>query len=249
MSLTTYEAGHSNDVTVVLLHGGFLLHRMWTPQLAPLAQRYHILAPDLFYDELPRITIRNLASDVATLIEDKAHDKRAYVVGLSFGAVVATQLSILKPDLVKGAIISAGRVRGEIGDAVIRRMLQVMPKSWLMNNFLRQTIELCPELDGPAQEDMARIGKTGFIQTVKAIGDVDFSMHLSAIRVPTLVVVGGDDRPGFLRDAGALANAIPDAQLRIIPEVGHGWNLEEPDTFTEMVIDFVTEQEAQTTGA
>lgn len=243
MSLTFYAGGDPARPTVVLLHGASMLHRMWQPQLAPLTARYHVLAPDLFYDDLRQITIANLAADVADLI--RAHGGAAHVVGLSFGAVVATELAISAPDVVKSLVVSAGRVRGDFGDRVMRGLLQLLPEERLLRGFINATAAIDPELAEAAREDLARMGKDGFLALVGAMGAVDFREALGQIDVPALVQIGALDRSHFVLEARTLADSIPGAQFQIIPDVGHGWNLEDPELYTEILIEFINGLEAQ----
>lgn len=100
IKLNYYEAGNPQKPTVVLLHGGAMLHCMWLPQLAPLSERYHVLAPDLLYDDLKQPTIAQLADDIGELIRQRSA-AAAHVVGLSLGGIVATQLAISAPDNVR----------------------------------------------------------------------------------------------------------------------------------------------------
>jgi pimeloyl-ACP methyl ester carboxylesterase len=236
--LSGYDAGQSHATTVVLLHGGFLLHNMWHPQLQPLSQRYHVLAPDMIYNDLRQLTLPNLARDVAALIQSKAKTP-VYLVGLSLGAAVATQIAIDQPQLVKGLILSGGRAKTGMVDKLTTNLTRLMPENSLLNSFLSPTLDIYPLLDGIAQKDVERVRKAGFVQSLRALEGIDFTKSLSSIHVPTLVLVGSDDRPHFLREAEKLKDLIPGAELRVIADVGHGWNLEAPELFTETVIEFV----------
>lgn len=243
MSLTFYAGGDPAAPTVVLLHGASMLHRMWLPQLEPLSQRYHILAPDLFYDDLDRITLPGLAADVADLI--RTHGGTAHVVGLSFGAVVATQLAIDAPDTIKSLVISAARVRADFGDKVMRGLLGLVPEQRLLRGFINTTAAAYPELQAAVHEDMARMGKRGFIALIRAMGAVDFRTALQHINTPTLVQIGALDRGHFVLEARTLADSIPGAQFQIIPDVGHGWNLEAPELYTEILTEFIDSVETE----
>jgi pimeloyl-ACP methyl ester carboxylesterase len=69
--------------------------------------------------------------------------------------------------------------------------------------------------------------------------------RLPALRVPTLVVAGGDDRLTPLTHAEALAKAIPGAELEVIPGAGHLPYLESPDRFAERVLAFLARERSQ----
>ena len=57
--------------------------------------------------------------------------------------------------------------------------------------------------------------------------------------VPALVVVGEQDRRASLSDAQAMADALPDATLVRIPDVGHLCAVEDPARFNRAVGDFL----------
>jgi pimeloyl-ACP methyl ester carboxylesterase len=63
--------------------------------------------------------------------------------------------------------------------------------------------------------------------------------RLHRLRAPTLVVAGGDDRLPPLAHAEALAQAIPGAELEVIPGAGHLPYLESPDRFAERALAFL----------
>src|SRR3546814_15414458 len=60
------------------------------------------------------------------------------------------------------------------------------------------------------------------------IDQVDRLQHLADVSVPTLVVVGEQDRP-FVRPSQAMAAAVPGARLAAIPDAGHSPQFENPD--------------------
>lgn len=57
--------------------------------------------------------------------------------------------------------------------------------------------------------------------------------RLSAIRVPTLVVVGADDKES-LEPSRELASYIPGAEFKVVPDAGHVVNLKQPAIFNEL---------------
>ena len=61
---------------------------------------------------------------------------------------------------------------------------------------------------------------------------------LPSIAVPTLVLVGAEDR-NFLAAADYMAGKIPGAQKLVIPGAGHAANLDQPDAFNRAVADFL----------
>ena len=67
----------------------------------------------------------------------------------------------------------------------------------------------------------------------------DANPGLSAVRVPTLVIVGEEDAVTPPSAAKALAGGIPGAKLVTIPQAGHLSNLEAPEAFNAAVRAFL----------
>ncbi len=68
---------------------------------------------------------------------------------------------------------------------------------------------------------------------------LDLVERLAALRTPTLVVGGTDDRLTPPRYAEELAKAIPGAELAYIPEAGHLPYLESPELFARVVLSYL----------
>jgi pimeloyl-ACP methyl ester carboxylesterase len=62
--------------------------------------------------------------------------------------------------------------------------------------------------------------------------------HLPDINVPTLVIVGEQDEP-FRGPSDYMAAKIPGARLEIIPKAGHAANLDNPEAFNRVLLDFL----------
>lgn len=65
--------------------------------------------------------------------------------------------------------------------------------------------------------------------------------RLSEIHVPTLVVLGDADLPGVLVDGDIIAGGIPGARKAIMHGVAHAPNMERPEEFNRIVLDFLRE--------
>jgi pimeloyl-ACP methyl ester carboxylesterase len=63
---------------------------------------------------------------------------------------------------------------------------------------------------------------------------------LRQMTVPTLIVTGDDDEP-CLEPALFMKRSIPDARLWVVPRTSHPVNLEEPEAFNRVVLDFLAD--------
>ena len=64
----------------------------------------------------------------------------------------------------------------------------------------------------------------------------DMGAWLGLIRARTLVLTGADDTIIPPRESEALAQAIPSAQLNLIPQAGHLVAFEAPAAFNEILL-------------
>ena len=68
--------------------------------------------------------------------------------------------------------------------------------------------------------------------------------RIAQMKIPTLVIQGGDDQ-GCAKPSQFLKETLPGARLEILPNTGHGVNIEEPATVNRMVVDFIDGVEAR----
>lgn len=101
-------AGPEDGPRIVFVHATRLTRAMWAAQMRDLADEFRVIAPDLpghgaLVDE--PFTLDAAAATVASAIED-AGGGPAIVVGLSLGGYVGMHLAAMRPDLVRGLVLS-----------------------------------------------------------------------------------------------------------------------------------------------
>jgi pimeloyl-ACP methyl ester carboxylesterase len=66
---------------------------------------------------------------------------------------------------------------------------------------------------------------------------------MKALQVPTLVLVGDEDE-ACIEPSLFMKRHIPNCGLAMFPQSGHPINLEEPDLYNRLCLDFLTAVEA-----
>ena len=238
------QRGDRENPTVVLLHGLGIDHRMWTPQLADLGEDYFVLAPDL-PGFTPKVSgeVASLAATSRSVAEwlEQTLTPPVYLCGLSLGGMVALQLAHDYPHLVKGLIVSGAQVRPPpVLMGVQSLVLRFMPEKVFLKGtdapYMTETLKVAE------RETATFLGKQGFLRIMREAGKVDLRPLLPAVHQPSLILCGAKDKPN-LPAAKELAAKLPRAELKIIPGVGHVWNLEAPKKFSDEVRKFVAEVE------
>jgi 3-oxoadipate enol-lactonase len=88
-------------------------------------------------------------------------------------------------------------------------------------------------------ESMSALHKESYMKSIAARGDWKPVLDPRSVQVPTLVVVGNEDRLTPPAMARLIADAIPGARLAVIPAAGHLSNIEQPAAFNAAVLDFL----------
>lgn len=248
MKLYVYETGSKTQPAIVFLHGSPLSGRMWQPQLERLTD-FHCLAPDLPEHgrsaKVGPFVMDDTVRQVADLLRKAAPSGKAHVVGLSFGGVVAQAMLTQTPEVVDHVILSG--TAGRMNKALLALLkFQLLVNRPILKRFAPDKVAalMCSQFGIPAQYTAAM---SADIQRVSADAMLRFIMASYAdIQTPTqtqspvLVVVGQKETPVAKVLARRLARAIPGAQGRLVPGLGHVWNLQDPDLFANTVRAWVT---------
>jgi 3-oxoadipate enol-lactonase len=229
--------------SLILLHGLGIGHRMWLPQIEALEDRFHIIAPDLSgfakSASCGPFTLARAAADVAQLIDEHLGSS-AHVCGLSLGAMVALEIAVNRPASVQRLVVSGAQVRPHRALVTVQTLVMgLVPSGRLVSSIAKSIPGERSELKSAAREDLSQTGKHGLLDAINEGGRADFRMTMSRIQSPTVVLCGGRDRVN-IGAARLLATTVPNATLKIIPDVGHVWNLESPDLFTRTLDEFLT---------
>ena len=241
---------------VVLLHGGFLDHRQWTPQLATLPKRYRVVAPDArgHGDSSVAAAPFRHTDDLAALIRHLDAGP-AVLVGVSMGAATATDTALEHPDLVRALVVSgAGTSEPEFTDGWTHENLAAF---WapLMAGDLPTAIQIWNRFTvGPdrAVEDLdpavpALIADLTINTLMKHTADEpDWSSHATdtwaraaKLTIPVLAVIGAADSPDHRAMAARLADSVSGGRKATIADAAHYPNVEHPAEFDALVSEFV----------
>lgn len=253
LTLHFEEAG--TGLPFLLIHGFPFTSRMWKTQLASLATRARVLAPDLpgFGDSPaapPPHTVEQFAEDCASVLDALDILEPAVVGGLSMGGYVALAFARLFPERLRGLMLLSTRAGGDSAEGKANRdksIAQVktggtqpiadgMYPKFLAPAHYSQKPGAVAEL----KEILRGSTAAGVIAALTAMRDrPDSTPFLPSIQVPTLIVHGQEDQIIPSSEAELMAQAIPNSELHLIAKAGHLPNLEQPDEFDRIVISFL----------
>ncbi len=250
---------------LLLIHGGLGSLRMWDQQAPVFAERYQVIRFDargFGRTETEDVEFSDRADAAAVL--DHVDGGPAYVVGQSRGGITALDFVIEYPRRAAALVSVASGVGGYTAqlpdgpaapayaaemdrlwewkewdrlaeletqvwvdgwgqpatrvDGQLRRKV----RDWIFTNYHAQKVEGKPRpLDPPAAE------------------------RLADVRVPTLVLIGEVDEARGVASGRHLAGSVAGARLVGFRGVAHMIQLEEPERFNELVLEFLGEVDRQ----
>jgi pimeloyl-ACP methyl ester carboxylesterase len=200
------------------------------------------------------------ASDIGAVL-DAAAEKDAHVMGVSMGSAAALQFTIAQPNRVRSAILcSIGSGSDAKPDEYVANMEGMAARvekngmDQIRQNFTSSPARLKLKEKSPAEyqkflEDLERFSVQGLTNTMRGVQKRRPPLYahkdqIAALRVPALVIYGGID-PGCEKPSHFLAETLPGARLEMLPNTGHGVNLEEPDRVNQLVAEFIGAVEAK----
>lgn len=253
-SLYYRESGEGDPV--ILLHGGFLDHRMWDSQVRALSEGHRVIRYDIRHHG--RSKSEPVASsdmeDLAVLM-DSLEVSRATLVGLSMGGQIAIDFALLWPGRVESLVLVGPGLSGyrlgssalqgyleEIGDAIdrvdFRATIEVFTRYWCDGPY-RTPAEVDPEVREKVLEMLAgsrdRWDNNRLVQPL----DPPAMDRTGSIGARTLVVLGTVDMPDIRSVVEHLEATIPNVQRVDIPAVAHMVNLETPHRFNRLLLGFL----------
>jgi 3-oxoadipate enol-lactonase len=245
---------------VVFLHGIGGNRTNWHDQLPAVAAHFHAVAWDargygLSEDYEGPLAYRDICDDLLRLIDHFKADT-AHLVGLSMGASIIQDFHAYHAGRVASMVLADTRPGFEAGfDPVAREEFLRLRLEPLRAG--KAPVDIAPAVARSlmgvrAGEDvyqrliasMAALHKASYIKAIEARGTWQPVFVPDAVRVPTLVLVGEEDRLTPPAMAKTIAEAIPAARLAVIPAAGHLSNIEQPALFNRLILDFLLQSGA-----
>ena len=254
------RAGPRGDLPVILIHAGVADRRMWDPLWPALTAERDVVRLDLrgFGESVtrPHGVLCPVDDVLDTLTE--AGINRSHLVGASFGAGVAIEVALTRPEMVASLLLSApgGSLIAEVTPDL--RVFIQAERSALASGDLEGAVEanLTWWVDGPKRDagnvdlavrDLVRQMQRRAFEVTADWDDIQESEldppaleRLTDIRVPTLTLLGGLDLDAIHDAARRIADGILDARRVDWPDTAHLPSMERPDDFLALLQDWLT---------
>jgi pimeloyl-ACP methyl ester carboxylesterase len=256
------EAGREHDETLLLLHSGEFgasAAFSWAPVIGPLAEEFHVLAPDMIgyghteklfsFEDQFDLRVSHVGDFLDTLCVDSTH-----VIGNSLGG--GDVLSVLSEDspqewpIERAVSVSGGGGPPEAFGDVLREfdgspeaMTDVLDllyhEQWWDDAYLDRRVA-ASRIPGQWQATAAIRFDAPFEldRTFRRVNDYE------NIATPTLVVAGAEDRLKSVEKMRSVYEAVArgsdDARFEVFEGCAHCSQVERPEAFVELVTEFLT---------
>lgn len=253
------ELGPTTGVPVIFLTHLAAVLDNWDPRVVDgIAAERHVFAFDnrgvgASTGSTPR-TIEAMAHDAVAFIEALGFEQ-VDLLGFSMGGMIAQVIAAEEPRLVRRLILAGTGPAGGEGITKVTRLSHLDtvrglltlqdPKQFLFftrtpagrragKAFLARLKERTADRD-------KRIAVRAYLAQLTAIHHwgLQSPADLSVIHQPTLVANGESDRMVPTTNSVDLANRLPDADLVIYPDAGHGGIFQFHDQFVEKALAFL----------
>ena len=248
-----YERSGSG-LPLFLLHAGVADSRMWGPQVPDFAQHFDVITPDIrgYGNSTLPAAEWSPRGDLLELI-DQLHLEPVHLLGCSIGGGIALDFALDHPEHLSKLVLVGPAVSG-LGDDPRHEHLfdeaAAAEKSKDLDRMNEADMHLW--LDGQRPKGhVAEPLRRLFLDMNRNNLKVDWSAapetrlnppaakRLGELTAPTLIIVGEKDLEPIQDAVNLLVSSIPGASQAVIKDAAHLPNLEHPEEFNRIVLEFL----------
>lgn len=251
MALEYTETG--SGPKIVLLHPVGLSSEFWPLLPNKLKSDYTVVTVDLAgHGVSPNAEqpgeMAHRVHEVVELLQEIGEP--VLLLGVSFGGMIAMQIAINHPELLRGLVLAAcpaqipiaGRPaileRAKVAEeGGMRAVVDGTLARWFSPAFLPS------DMVRRIRDRLLRNKPSNWAAAWEAVVEHDVIDRLGEINVPTLVIAGEADAATPLAAKKALSAAIPGSRLAVILGAPHMVHIERPEEFAKFVSDFLLDLE------
>lgn len=219
---------------------------MWDRQIPELTRHWRVFRYDLpghgGAPARPASAVGELADRLLATLDGVGVQRFGYA-GCSLGGAIGADLALRYPQRVATLALVASSARFGSADEFRQRgvivrtnglepMARTAPERWFTPGFAAAQ----PAIVEWAVQMVRTTDPGCYIAACEALAAFDIRTELARIGVPTLVLVGAEDRVTGPGDARTLVAGIPDARLALVPGASHLAPVEQPGAVTDLLL-------------
>ncbi|MFX1472676.1 MAG: alpha/beta fold hydrolase [Promethearchaeota archaeon] len=248
---TYYEIAGEGEA-IVFVHGAAGSHDNWRPQVKHLSDRFEVVTYDIrghgkSSGSDRKYSCELFADDLNGLIT-ALELERPVVCGLSLGGMIAQQYAVRHQSGLAGLVLADTAVASALtlSDKLQKWMFPVSLVKWYIRrktpeDYARWSFKYFDMKDDVREyliQEQLRMDQTEFLKLMDAIYGFKL-LDLASIKVPTLVVLGENERKAVFPHADKMIELIEGSRKVVIPDAGHASNLENPTEFNRVLDEFL----------
>ncbi len=260
--LRVYDSARNNrsynedNPVIILLHGSPGQISNWKHIIPCLEKHYRVIAFDQRgygeSDKPLKVSLEDYLEDLGQLIQKlNLRQDNIILVGHSFGGLVAQEYA--SRHRIRGLVLigSLTRLRRSITNRIIWSTPPILwRKIFFTENTLTRRLyrklffskhtrdQVYEEFIKDNKEYLENLPAHVF-SYLKYFKDYDASVSVPNIRVPTLIIVGGEDKVTPVEEAQRLNEMIENSKLVVIENAGHMVLYEKPEELCEHILRFI----------
>ncbi len=241
---------------VVFVHGAGGSSSIWYRQIRLFRQFFNVLlvdlrghgrSKDLLEDFVKHnYTFEDVTSDILEVIRHLGI-KKAHYVGVSMGTIIIRTLGEIAPEHMKSMILCGAVTRLNIRSRILvflgHSVKRFVPYMWLYRLFAYVIIPNPRDVKSRNLfiREAKKLYKKEFLRWFRLTNEVNPLLKFfqeKEVAVPTLYIMGDGDYM-FLPPVRKIVQEHKQAILRVIEDCGHVCNIEKPDIFNSLAIQFI----------
>ncbi len=251
-SIRYLEDGSSRTKHVLLLHGLGASAERWSKIIPLFAKHFHVVAPDIIgfgYSDKPEVSYT--IPFFLDFVKDFAHRfgmENLTLIGASLGGQIAAEFAIASKNMIENLVLvtPAGVMKEPTPVLNYYIAAAMYPTFDNAKKAFKQMAGDPKAVDEVYARDFVNRmqlpnAKYAFMSSIMGSkGAPNLSGRLREIDTPTLIVWGEKDALIPVRYARKFQKEIKGSQLAIIKNSGHTPYFERPETFSNIVLEFLT---------
>lgn len=248
--ITTYAEDRGTGPALVIVHGWTAGRVLWRPHQRALCDHRRVVTYDLRghgdagKSESVAYTIPQFADDLRLLF-DALEIEQASLLGHSMGGHICQEFALLHPHRVEKLVLSGSSMgHGDpnapgaqdllamLRDGGYEDFIEFGADLWFHTAMPQETVDLVANTMRRCPAPVAAAALEGLVAWTSRD-------RIAALTMPALVIVGAEDTTQPMAEVRALADALPQGQLKMVEGAGHDCYLEAPEAYREIVRQFL----------